>query len=189
MMNPILMAFLTVASMSLSANVVAAHYKIDPDHSFVVFKISHIGISTTVGQFPGLSGDFTYDPADVSRNTVNASVEIGRVDTHHAERDKHLRGEAFFNVKKFPKATFSATQYQGTLDKGTLSGTLTLMGVQKPIEVNVVKVGEGADPWGGYRVGFTGTFQLNRQDFNMGHHLDPNSVDIEMDVFIEGVRS
>ena len=69
-----------------------------------------------------------------------------------------------------------------------MTGDLTLHGVTKPIAIAVSKVGEGKDPWGGYRAGFEGTVSLVRQDFGMGYNLGPASETMELFLFIEGIR-
>ena len=71
---------------------------------------------------------------------------------------------------------------------GTLTGDFTLMGVTKPIEIKVKKIGEGKDPWGGYRAGFEGTAEFDRRDFGMGYDLGPKSNTVSLDLYLEGIR-
>ena len=101
---------------------------------------------------------------------VSVEIETASIDTGHAERDKHLRSPGFLNVKKFPKASFVGTGYEGGPEGGTMKGNLTLMGVTKPIAIAVKKVGEGDDPWGGYRAGFEGTVTIDRRGFQRRPH-------------------
>ena len=167
----------------------AAEYRIDPAHSVVQFKISHLGFSWMVGVFDRISGSFTFDPAaGPARQSVSVEIETASIDTGHAERDKHLRSPGFLNVKKFPRAGFVSTGYEGGAGAGTMKGNLTLMGVTKPIAIAVKKVGEGDDPWGGYRAGFEGTVTLNRRDFGAGRMLGPASETMEFFLSIEGIR-
>ena len=91
-------------------------------------------------------------------------------------------------MKKFPRASFVSTGYEGDAKGGTMTGKLTLMGVTRPIAISVRKVGEGDDPWGGYRAGFEGTLTLNRRDFNAGRMLGPASESMEFFLSVEGVR-
>ena len=115
-------------------------------------------------------------------------IETASIDTGHAERDKHLRSPDFLDVKKFPTASFVSTGYEGDADGGTMKGNLTLMGVTKPIAMAVKKVGEGDDPWGGYRAGFEGTVTINRRDFNAGRSLGPASESVDFFLSLEGIR-
>lgn len=164
-------------------------YNIDPAHSFVVFKISHLGISTTVGQFSNVSGDIDINKDDISQSKVNVKVELGSLGTNHAERDKHLKGKDFFNIDKFTQATFETTSFKGNEKGGTLKGNLSFMGVTKPIEVEIKKVGEGKDPWGGYRIGFEGYTELNRKDYGIDYQMGPNTDTVKLEIFLEGIQS
>ena len=167
----------------------AADYRIDAGHSFVQFKISHIGVSWMIGTFDTLSGSFTYDPdAGPEGQSVSVEIDTASVDTGHAERDKHLRSADFLHVDEFPTATFVSTGYEGDGESGTITGDLTLHGVTKPIAIAVKKVGAGQDPWGGYRAGFEGSASITRKDFGMGYNLGPASESMELFLFIEGVR-
>ena len=177
----------TVAVAPMS--VEAADYRIDPGHSFVQFKISHLGFSWMIGTFDRLSGSFTYDSSGESAGqTISVEIDTESIDSGHAERDKHLRSPDFLDVAKFPTATFVSTGYEGDAEGGTMKGDLTLMGMTRPISIAVSKVGEGSDPWGGYRAGFEGTVTLNRSDFGAGMNLGPASESLELSLFIEGIR-
>ncbi len=186
----VLGALLAVAALAFSgAAARAAEYRIDPSHSVVQFKISHLGFSWMVGVFDRISGSFTFDPAaGPAGQSVSVEIETASIDTGHAERDKHLRSPGFLNVRKFPRASFVSTGYRGDAEGGTMTGNLTLMGVTRPIAIAVKKVGEGDDPWGGYRAGFEGTATLNRRDFNAGRNLGPASESMEFFLSVEGIR-
>ena len=172
----------------LSAVALAADYKIDPAHSFADFRIQHLGYSWLHGRFNRVSGEFNYDPADPAASAITVDIDANSVDTNYAERDKHLRGKDFLNVEKYPKATFKSTQYTGDAQSGTLEGMLTLNGISKPIKIDIKKVGEGKDPWGGYRAGFTGTATLALKDFGINYNLGPASETVQLEFGIEGVR-
>ena len=177
----------TIAAVPVSAG--AADYRLDPGHSFVQFKISHLGFSWMIGTFDKVSGTFTYDPSGGSAGqSISVEIDTASVDTGHAERDKHLRSADFLDVKKFPTSTFASAGYEGDAEGGTMRGELTLMGVTRPIAIAVRKVGEGDDPWGSYRAGFEGTVTIRRSDFGAGMNLGPASESMELSLFIEGIR-
>ena len=166
----------------------AADYEIDSAHSFVEFRIKHLGYSWLYGRFNRISGRFSHDPADPEANAISVSIDPASVDTNHAERDKHLRSSDFLDVAKYPDAMFESTSYTGDAQSGTLEGMLTLHGVSKPISIRLEKLGEGKDPWGGYRAGFIGTTTLTRKDFGISYNLGPASEAMELELGIEGIR-
>ena len=186
-----LAALLAAATFALPAtSAQAAEYRIDPAHSFVQFKVSHLGFSWMVGVFDKISGSLTFDPAaGPAGQKISVEIDTASIDTGHAERDKHLRSPDFLNVRKFPKATFVSTGYRGDARGGTMTGNLTLMGVTKPISIAVKKVGEGKDPWGGYRAGFEGTAALSRKAFGAGMNLGPASDAVQFFLSVEGIRN
>ena len=163
----------------------AADYKIDPTHSFIVFRIPHLNISWTYGQFNSISGEFFHDPADPSANKVSVKIDPASVDTNHAKRDEVAK-ERFLQVADFPEAIFESTKYIGSDTEGVLEGVLTLHGVSKPISVDIEKVGEGKDPWGGYRAGFSGKVALDRTDWGITERGPGESMEFE--VTLEGIR-
>ncbi|MCL4115186.1 UNVERIFIED_CONTAM: hypothetical protein GTU68_035916 [Idotea baltica] len=153
-------------------------------HAAVQFRVQHLGYSWLNGRFNNFDGTFSYDEADPKSAKVTATIDTTSVDTNHAERDKHLRGADFLDVEMFPEAKFESTAFDGKI----LKGNLTLHGVTKPVELTVEKIGEGKDPWGGYRAGFEGKTTFTMADFGMTKNLGPKSADVEMTISIEGVR-
>lgn len=173
---------------TLQAPVMAAEYELDPRHSFVQFRIQHLGFSWMYGRFNDVSGTYTYDADDPEATQIEVDIDPASIDTNDAERDKHLRSADFLDVGQYPSAGFKSTGYSGTADEGTLEGELTLHGVTKPISIDVRKVGEGKDPWEGYRTGFIGMTTIDRRDFGIDYDVGPASWDIEFELTIEGIR-
>lgn len=166
-------------------------YKIDTkgQHAFIQFRIQHLGYSWLYGRFNDFSGDFSFDPDNPDNSKVNVNIDVASIDSNHAERDKHLRGEDFFNVSKYPEARFVSTAFNDHGDgTATLKGDLTLKGVTRPISIDVEHIGHGKDPWGGYRRGFHGTTKLKLKDFNIDYDLGPAATHAELELSIEGVR-
>ena len=166
----------------------AAEFKVDPGHSFVRFKIQHLGYSWMWGGFNDVKGDFSYDSTRPEASRVDITVQTASVDTNHAERDKHIRSDDFLDVDNYPTATFKSTTFTPSGTGGKLEGELTLHGVTKPIVLDVKKIGEGPDPWGGYRAGFQATTSLTRSDFGMSYNLGAQSESMHFELGIEGVR-
>ena len=183
-------ALLFSALTMLSGGAVAAEYEIDIEgmHASIQFRIIHLGFSVLTGRFNDFGGSFTWDKDNPEASSINVTIKTASLDSNHAERDKHLREADFLDVEKYPEATFKSTKYNGDASGGKLDGILTLHGVSKPITIDVEYIGEGDDPWGGYRAGFEGNVTLRRSDFGMMYELGPRSDEMELDLFIEGVR-
>lgn len=169
----------------------AADYKIDTAgaHASINFKIPHLGYSMLLGRFDKFDGSFSYDAAKPEKSTIAVTVDTTSVNSNHAERDKHLRSKDFLHVDEFPSASFKSTRYEPSGEQsGKLYGELTLRGVTKEIVIDITKVGEGKDPWGGYRAGFSGTTSLKLKDFGIPMDLGPASQMVEMELHVEGIR-
>lgn len=184
-------ALALAASLALPSLAPAADYVIDTEkaHAFVQFRIQHLGFSWLYGRFNSFDGTFSYDPQNAAANKAAVNIDVASIDSNHAERDKHLRSADFLDVEKFPQARFVSTSYQDKGDgKGVLSGNLTLHGVTKPVTISVERIGEGKDPWGGYRAGFYGTTTLTLADFGITRDLGPASQTLELMLSVEGIR-
>lgn len=185
------LAALLLGSVLNSGAVLAADYVIDQEgqHAFVNFKISHLGYSWLYGTFKDFDGTFSYDAAQPEASKVNVTLRTASLDSNHAERDKHLRSADFLNTSKHPKATFASTSVVST-GAGTadITGDLTLNGVTKEVVISADFIGEGEDPWGGYRAGFEGKTTLQLADFGIKANLGPASESVELTLAVEGVR-
>jgi polyisoprenoid-binding protein YceI len=186
----------TIATLALGAALftgplMAADYVIDQkgQHAFINFKVSHLGYSWLYGTFKDFSGTFSYDEKNPDASKVQVSIQTASVDSNHAERDKHLRSDDFLNVSEFPTATFESTAVKTTgSDTADITGNLTLNGVTKPVVIKATLVGEGSDPWGGYRAGFSGTTSFKMKDFGINKDLGPASQEVELILSVEGIR-
>lgn len=186
------LAALAIGSALLSANVMAADYVVDKEgqHAFVDFKISHLGYSFITGTFKDIDGKFSFDAAKPEDSKIEFNVNTASVFTNHAERDKHIASADFLNASKFGKATFVSTSVKSTgANTADVTGDLTIAGVTKPVVVKATFLGEGKDPWGGYRAGFEGTTHIKRSDFGKQKDLGPASDAVELYVSFEGVKA
>lgn len=191
MNNPLIRTVGAGLLVMLSGATQAADYLIDTKgaHAFIQFNIKHLGYSWLVGRFNTFIGDFSYDEANPDASTVAVTIDTASIDSNHAERDKHLRGDDFLNVAKYPQATFVSTGYKELGDgKAELKGNLTLHGVTRPITIDVTQIGAGDDPWGGYRRGFEGRTTLRLADYGIDYDLGPASKELELWLGIEGIR-
>ncbi|HEX4311031.1 MAG TPA: YceI family protein [Acidobacteriaceae bacterium] len=144
-------------------------WTIDPVHSIAEFRVRHLMISNVRGQFTGVTGKLSYDPSDLSKSTIEASIDVSTIDTRDPQRDTHLKSPDFFDAEKFPTMTFSSSRVTRRADgSGLVSGPLTIHGVTKEVEFTV----EGPtppvkDPWGNTRVGVHASTKINRADFGL----------------------
>lgn len=183
----LLIAGLTFGSTALMAN----DYVLDTKgaHASIKFRVQHLGYSWLYGRFNDFSGKFSYDEKQPEKASVEVTIKTSSVDSNHAERDKHLRGDDFLHVDKYPEARFVSTGFTPGKDgTGVLKGNLTLHGVTKPLEIDVEFIGAGDDPWGGYRRGFEGKARFAMADFGIVKDLGPKSKDVEMTLSVEGIK-
>lgn len=179
------------ACLPIAAARAADTYIIDTmkHHAFIEFRIQHLGYSWMYGRFNDFEGQFSLDPEQPANSSVRVTIDTASIDTNDAERDKHLRGKDFLNVDEYPTATFVSTSVEPTGDKtAVIKGDLTLNGVIRPIEIEVEEIGQGKDPWGGYRAGFLGKTTLTLADFDIDFDLGPASRTVELTLSMEGVR-
>ncbi len=141
---------------------------IDTTHSEVQFKVKHLVISTVTGAFKKFSGNVVSESDDFDGAKVNFSVDVDSIDTNQADRDGHLKSDDFFAAAQHPNITFT----NGTLKKVSgnnykLSGTFTIRGIAKPIELDVEFGGIVKDPWGNTKAGFELNGKINRKDYGL----------------------
>jgi polyisoprenoid-binding protein YceI len=163
------LVFVTGLLLAASAAAQAGNWKIDPNHSAAQFAVRHLGVSTVRGAFTKVSGSAIYDPADPSKDSLEATIEARSVDTRVEMRDKDLRSAHFLDVEKFPTITFHSKQTKATEPgKLQMTGDLTIHGVTKQVVLDVD--GPSApikDPMGNQRTGASATTKINRQDFGV----------------------
>ena len=180
-------------TLGIATSAIAEDYAIDKkgQHAVIQFKIAHLGYSWMIGRFNDFDGSFSYDEKNPSASKINVTINTASVDTNHAARDKHLRSPDFFNVDKFPTATFVSKSFKESGDgKAELTGAFSLNGVTRDITIDVNHVGHGNDPWGGYRRGFEGTTTLKVADWNIpfAAKLGPASAEAELYFSFEGIK-
>ncbi|WLQ11494.1 YceI family protein [Hahella aquimaris] len=174
-----------------AASVHAADFVMDTKnaHSFIQFKMSHLGYSWVLGRFNKFDGEFSYDEANPAAAKVEVNIDPSSVDTNHAERDKHIRSEDFLYVDEFPSAKFVSKKVVPEGDgKAKIIGDLTLRGVTKEVVLDAKHIAGGNDPWGGYREGFEGTTTFKLKDFGIPKSLGPTAEEIQLYMTVEGIR-
>jgi polyisoprenoid-binding protein YceI len=183
--------FALAASVLLSAPafVQASTWEIDPVHSSVEFSIRHMMVSTVKGQFEKVKGSFELDDKDITKSTVEATIDLDSVNTHEPKRDGHLKSADFFNTAKFPTATFKSTKVQKA-GKGKLkvTGELSLHGTTKSVVLDVEGPTDAfKTPFGTTVRGVHATTKIDRKDFDIGWNkvLDNGGIMIGNEVTLE----
>jgi polyisoprenoid-binding protein YceI len=143
-------------------------WRVDPTHSNIEFAVKHLMISTVRGRFTEVDGTVTFDEAQPSKSRVEVSIKAASIDTRTADRDTHLRSADFLDVERYPEVSFRSTRVEPAgADRFTIAGDLTIHGATRPVSLDVTHEGRGKDPWGGERMGFTGTTTIDRRDYGL----------------------
>jgi polyisoprenoid-binding protein YceI len=169
---------LLIVNSSSAADV----YKIDPVHSSIGFSVTHLMVSQVTGQFDKFEGTISYDPGAVLDSKASAAVEVASVNTRDAKRDAHLRSADFFDADKFPAIKFVSK----TITPSFIVGDLTIKDVTKEVNIPITILGPVKTPGGAMVIGITGSFKINRQDYNVKWNktLDQGGVMVSDDVTI-----
>jgi polyisoprenoid-binding protein YceI len=141
-------------------------WNVDASHSVVGFTARHLMISKVRGRFTDFSGVVTIAD-DPLQSHVEATVDLGSVNTSDEQRDAHLKSADFFNVDHHPQMTFSSTSIKPDGDDYVMTGDLTVLGKTRSVDFELEFDGVEKDPWGGTRAGFTATTEISRKDWEM----------------------
>ncbi|MFF7675632.1 YceI family protein [Actinacidiphila glaucinigra] len=142
-------------------------WTIDPAHSEVGAVAQHLGLSSVHGRFRTFAGriDVAEQPF---ASSVEAVIDAASIDTGNGTRDEHLRSADFLDVREHPTVTYRSTSLEPAGgDRWTVHGELAMRGVTRPVDLDLVCLGTGPDPWGGVRAAFRATAELRREDFAM----------------------
>jgi polyisoprenoid-binding protein YceI len=180
------------AVLAISSPANTTVWQIDPQHTAAGFSVKHLMISTVRGQFKSVTGTVVWEDQDISKSTVDVTIDANTVDTSEPKRDADLKSANFFDVARYPTITFkSKTIEQVSAAKMKITGDLTIHGVTKEVVLNVEgPTGPVKDPWGNTRVAASATTTINRHDFGIkwdnkmdnGGLVVSNDVDITIDL-------
>ncbi len=181
----VITAILALAFVSVAG---AATWNIDPVHSTAQFKVKHLMISNVTGGFGKVSGVVNFDPADLTKATIEATIDATSIDSGVADRDNHLKSPDFFDVATHPTITFKSKKVEKA-GEGRLkvTGDLTIRGVSKEVVLDVEGPAASIkDPWGNTKSGASATTKINRKDFGVSWSktLDGGGLVVSDDVAI-----
>jgi polyisoprenoid-binding protein YceI len=172
----------------------AATWNIDGSHTRAGFSVKHLVISDVKGEFARTEGKAQIDDADLSKSSVEVTIDAASVDTRDAKRDGHLKSVDFFDVAKFPTITFKSTKVETGKDGAlTVTGDLTMHGVTKPVTLEGSITKAITDPWGNSRRGASFTGKLDRKAWGIswGKMTDVGAVagdEVKLDIQAELVK-
>lgn len=155
------------------AKVTPGTYTVEPDHTRVLFSISHLGFTNYYGEFTHPSGTLTLDPANPAASTLSITIPAASISTSNTKLDGELKGAAWFDAAKYPALTFTSDKVQPTQPNTALvHGALTLHGVTKPVTLLAKFNAAGVNPLdGAYTVGFEVSGHIKRSDFGITKYL------------------
>ncbi len=179
-----------LAALSLIVSTARAEtFKVDPEHTTVLFNVRHL-FTTVTGRFETFQGRIELDEQHPDKSHVEGTIDAASINTNVKKRDDDLRSKNFFEVAKYPKIVFKSagvTDIDPTGKRAKLAGTLAMHGVEKPIVLQVEFLGRGKDPWGNERAGFHAGTTINRKDWglNWNEALETGGFLVGDDVTIE----
>jgi polyisoprenoid-binding protein YceI len=188
-----LLSVLLVSLVPLSALAESQSYAIDSLHSFPNFMINHLGMTTVYGRFDKMSGKITLD-VPAKSGSLEAKIATATVSTGDGKRadgarsrDDHLRSADFFNSAEFPEMVYKSTRFNFTGDHvESIDGTLTLLGVTKPVKLNVSSFKCGPNPYS--KKPMCGAFAegvIKRSDFGMKFGVPAISDEVKLAIGVE----
>jgi polyisoprenoid-binding protein YceI len=152
-----------------TTQLTAGTWAIDPVHSSIEFSVRHLMVSKVRGRFDNFSGAIVV--AEDGTPSVSAEIAVDSINTGNEHRDAHVKAADFFDVEKYPVATFTSTGVRGNGDGYVLDGEFTLRGVTKPVSLDLEFAGTNPGMGHGEVAGFTASVVLNRKDFGVGGDL------------------
>jgi polyisoprenoid-binding protein YceI len=160
---------LAIALATPAAALAESSWVLEPNHTHSSFTIRHLVISNVRGEFGKTTGTVKLDEKDVTRSSVEATIETASIDTRVPDRDNDLRSPDFFDAAKFPKITFKSTKVEKAGEgKLKVTGNLTIKDVTKPVVLEVTgPTAEIKDPGGNTRRGLSATTKINRREFGL----------------------
>jgi polyisoprenoid-binding protein YceI len=157
------------AALSLPAAAATSTWQIDPAHSSAQFAVKHLMISTVRGAFTSVKGSIQLDDKDITKSSVEVTIDVNSVDTRQPDRDKDLKSDHFFDADHFPTITFKSKKVeQVSPGKLKVTGDLTIRGTTKEVVLDVDgPTAPIKDPWGNQRIGVNASSKITRQDFGI----------------------
>jgi polyisoprenoid-binding protein YceI len=188
-------ALLSVAAASLwvgssPAMAEVETYKLEKPHTQVIFSVNHLGFSHSYGKFTDYEGTLVFDRGQPEKSKVDVTIKTASLDLEDEKWNEHMKGADFFNVEKFPDMTFKSINVLKTGDTtGKVSGELTILGVTKPVTLDVTFNKADKHPMKDVLMaGFSASGKIKRSDFGMNYGLPMVGDDVNIIIEVEAVQ-
>ncbi len=193
MLHSVKTILLAAGAVALSATPAFAQvetYAFDEAHTQILFFVDHLGFSMSQGEFHDYDGSITLDRDNPANSSVNVAIKTASIDMDHEKWDAHMKNEDFFHVEQYPEMTFESASVNVTgEDTAELTGDLTLLGVTKPVTLNVTHNKSGEHPFSGeYVAGFSATGEIKRSEWGMDYGLPGVGDTVHIRLEVEAVR-
>ncbi len=187
-MKKILLTTLSAGALFAGTPANAAEtYVLDPGHTTIIWNAEHFGFSHPHGLFSMVEGTLVLDEAAPEKSTIEVTIDTNNIFTGQQKFDDHLKSKDFFNVAQFPKATFKSTKVGKTDDnEAKVTGDLTLLGVTKPVTLEVELNKKGENPMTKKQtVGFSAETKIKRSEFGINYAIPNVSDEVEIQIEAE----
>lgn len=192
MINLKKIALLSTALVALSSNAFAAPitYVFENNHTSINWSANHFGFSNPSGKFVDVQGSVILDEESPNNSSVKATIKTASIVTGIDKFTEHLKSADFFNVSKFPSATFVSDKVEiKATNKAKVYGQLTLLGVTKPVILDVVLNKIGENPMNKIiTAGFSATTILKRSEFGINYAIPGVSDEVELKIEVEAQK-
>ncbi|MGS2723691.1 YceI family protein [Porticoccus sp. GXU_MW_L64] len=170
---------------------VGERYVGDNSHTEVIFKINHLGFSTTYGRFTNVDSELLYDAENPANSKVSAIIYTDSVDLGHGPKTDHIKASDFLNAAQFPNITFASTEVKAVADNQLqITGDLTILGVSKPVTLQVTINKIGKHPiYQSDAIGFSATGKLDRTDWGVSAYAPMVGKEVSFNIEFEGTKT
>lgn len=184
--------FVFIASMSCTqmAKAEVETYTLEKPHTQILFFVDHLGFSKSSGRFLDFDGKISFDREKPENSFTDVTIKTSSIEMNDLKWNEHLKGADFFNVEKFPEMVFKSTAMEITGENlGAMTGDLTILGVTKPVVLDVTFNKCDKHPFGGkYVCGFSAASSIVRSDWGMNYGLPMVSDEVELRIEVEAIR-
>ncbi len=171
-----------------------SNWQIDTSHSSISFRVRHLMFAKVRGSFGKWQGSIEGTSGQLASGSTTVTIDATSIDTGVPDRDAHLRGADFLDADNHPTLTFASTSVKGSGDSLEITGNLTIRGTTRPVVLHAEHTGEGKDPWGNRRLGFSAKTKISRKEFGLvwNQVLEAGGVavgdEIEVEIDLEAVQ-
>lgn len=173
-----------------TARAAVETYTLEKPHTQIMFFVDHQGFSKSQGKFLDYEGTIQFDRENPANSSANVTIKTASIFMGTDAWDAHLKNEDFFNVEKYPEMIFKSTGVNVTGENtAQIAGDLTILGVSKPVTLDVVFNKAGPRPMGDkYSAGFSATTKIKRSDYGMNYGIPIVGDDVEIRIEVEADR-